>query len=64
MSTENKEVQMNEIRVEKGLSYAEATKRIRNDEMVGVQKEPGQRRSGADQNICMEKKRGVQHSLP
>ncbi len=49
-----KEVKVNKIRTEKGLSYTEAEKSLeRNDEREAVLKEQVH---GADQNICMEKK--------
>ena len=52
-----KEVKVNKIRAEMSLYYAKAVKRVeRNDEMVAVQKEPEQKRNGAEQNICMDKK--------
>ena len=39
------------------MSYAKAVKRVeKNDEMVAVQKELEQKRNGAEQNICMDKK--------
>lgn len=59
-----KEVKVNKIRAENGWSYVEAVKRMeRIDKMVAVQKEEEQKRTGADQNICMDKN-VFWHSLP
>ncbi|XP_044076754.1 uncharacterized protein LOC122887519 [Siniperca chuatsi] len=53
-----REVKVNKIRAEKGMSYAEAAKRMeRNGEMVAVQKEKEQKWNRDDQSICMDKKR-------
>ena len=52
-----KGVKVSMIRAEKRSSYTKAVKRVeRNNEMVAVQKKPEQKRKGAEQNICMDKK--------
>lgn len=49
---------MNKIRVEKELSYAEAAKSMdRDDKLLAVQEESQQKGNGADQKICIDKKR-------